>query len=289
MLDNELLLSVCTFLAGRAGDDVRHPSGCPPDGPGGKSGAVGPGAGAGVLTAGDEHTESKPSSRVVMAGLLTAMVTVNSTDCTREVAVAYYAEHPRQEERLTCVTVCSANATVRADYRNGDTETFRCVVDPDSDSRAVKIAATTLLPSCGGVVDPPKSNRTITIPTTTIPIPTATPTTLTADNPPLVPVVDQATTHTTTSPCQVLFWAARFLDADLSRNYALQRQLLAVDACAFGTVGPDAIVVVWCSSPPDTKVQHCFRKVCTLWHTPARADTRCITTILLPVTNAGQR
>ena len=39
-----------------------------------------------------------------------------------------------------------------------------------------------------------------------------------------------------------LFWAVRFLHADLSRDYAAQRRYLAPDAAAFGAVGREVIL-----------------------------------------------
>ena len=48
-----------------------------------------------------------------------------------------------------------------------------------------------------------------------------------------------------------LFWAVRFLHADLSRDYAAQRRYLAPDAAAFGAVGREAIIAANGEHLPD--------------------------------------
>jgi hypothetical protein len=49
------------------------------------------------------------------------------------------------------------------------------------------------------------------------------------------------------SGVEILWWAVRFLHADIARDYAAQRRYLAADAAAFGAVGREACAP--CNAP----------------------------------------
>lgn len=54
--------------------------------------------------------------------------------------------------------------------------------------------------------------------------------------------LDRASSPCASAGVELLWWAMRFLHADISRDYAAQRRYLAPDASAFGAVGREAVL-----------------------------------------------
>ena len=111
---------------------------------------------------------------------------------------------------VVSVTAVAADASVRVNYNDGSDETMWCCRGP---------AQQVLIQQVQAGHQPPHHETTC------------------------VNTVDSVSDPSGSVDVELLWWAIRFLHADISRDYTAQRRYLATDASAFGAEGREAVLV----------------------------------------------
>ena len=148
-----------------------------------------------------------------LTSVLAADVQAYGASGRQEVVAAVKARANLFHTNVISVTASAVGASVRASYHDGSNETIRCTRGPDQQVLVQSVLTDRELPyrhRCastateGGSINASGSSGNVGV--------------------------------------QLLWWAVRFLHADISRNYALQRRYLADSASAFGVEGLEAVL-----------------------------------------------
>jgi hypothetical protein len=121
---------------------------------------------------------------------------------------------------ILSVTASAPDASVRVDYHDGSGETLCCTRGPKQQVLVRQVLTHREAPEQ----------------------PTATATSSASAASAASAEASDRGASRTAAGVELLWWALRFLHADISRDYAAQRRYLAPDAAAFGAVGREEIL-----------------------------------------------
>lgn len=149
-----------------------------------------------------------------LTSVLAADVQAYGASGQRDVLAVVKARASSFHTSVLSVTASTVDASVRASYHDGSSETIRCTRGPDQQVLVQQVLTDSELPHHHHSVST---------------------TAAAADD-------ASASSLSGNTGVQLLWWAIRFLHADITRDYASQRRYLAHNASAFGAEGVEAIV-----------------------------------------------